>query len=139
MKTIDDIIKENSLDFQRERVPHNPTLHTSDSNWARTASHWYCTLVNRSHKVPAARMYLTTYYSMGSAHKSGPDLRSVLGCLASDAAGADQPFESWAADLGFDTDSRKAYALWERLQRHHEELKAFMGPAYSELIQAERL
>lgn len=42
-----------------------------------------------------------------------PDLRDVLYSLASDASVLDcSGFEDWASDLGYDTDSRKAEAIY---------------------------
>lgn len=44
---------------------------------------------------------------------SPPDMLHVLESLALDATALHQSFEDWASDCGYDTDSRKAYAIWE--------------------------
>lgn len=44
---------------------------------------------------------------------AGLPLADVLSSLIMDANGSDQPYEEWAADLGYDEDSRKGYAVWE--------------------------
>lgn len=42
-----------------------------------------------------------------------PEIPSVISCLCSDADAIDAPsFEDWAADLGYDTDSRAAEATY---------------------------
>lgn len=52
-------------------------------------------------------------YSMGAAHTGVPSDVDVFNCVLRDADGVDESFEEWAENLGYDTDSRKAYAIWE--------------------------
>lgn len=42
-----------------------------------------------------------------------PTAAAVLYCLLSDMEAADQSFTDWANELGYDTDSRKALAIYE--------------------------
>lgn len=58
-----------------------------------------------------------------------PTVADVLDCLASDASGADQGFEDWAGDLGYDTDSRKAEETYKTIQRQTKELRKLIGGA----------
>lgn len=41
-----------------------------------------------------------------------PDVADVVHCLLMDASGTDERFEEWAANLGYDPDSRKAEAVF---------------------------
>lgn len=66
-----------------------------------------------------------------------PDTVSVLGCLVSDASGIEfsPRFEDWATDLGYDTDSRKAYATFQTCLQQAAELRGFLGnAAFDELL-----
>ena len=42
-----------------------------------------------------------------------PKVHDVVASLFSDARGADEPFEAWCDDLGYDSDSRKAFKTYE--------------------------
>ena len=74
--------------------------------WDASASHWRVTLRRD-------RASITTDYSMGAAHTGSPELADVLHCLLSDAEAGAQSFEDFCADLGYDTDSRKAEKTWQ--------------------------
>jgi hypothetical protein len=56
-----------------------------------------------------------------------PTVVDVLYCLYADSASADQPFEDWADEYGYDADSRRAYATWEAVNRQLGQLAAFLG------------
>jgi hypothetical protein len=56
-------------------------------------------------------------YRTGVGHRKAglavdPPMADVVHCLISDGNACLQDFEDWASDLGYDTDSRKAYATW---------------------------
>jgi hypothetical protein len=82
----------------------------NSTEWDKGASHWQVVLYRVGKGNPAG---LVTCYSMGSAHKGAPKLLDVLASLLLDARCADEPFESWCADMGYDTDSRRALATYE--------------------------
>jgi hypothetical protein len=90
------------------------------------------------YKVTLRRLgkQLTTYFSQGYAHTEPPKVDAVLSCLADDAAGVDASgFEDWAAELGYDTDSRKAERLYQTCKREAANLRAFLGAdLYSDLL-----
>jgi len=52
----------------------------------------------------------------------------------SDAQSVDdaRDFEDWCAELGYDTDSRKAERTFRACQRIAERLRQFLGDAYDE-------
>ncbi len=53
------------------------------------------------------------YGSRVGAAVPPPDVADVVHCLLTDASGTDERFEDWAAELGFDPDSRKAERMYE--------------------------
>jgi hypothetical protein len=113
---------------QPEWIDHNPQM--TEDDWSRGASHYKLTL-------KCGRRQMTTYFSMGSAHTSEPQLADVLDCLASDAAGVEnaQSFENWCAEYGYDTDSRKAEKTFKICERQAENLKRLLGDdAFDQLL-----
>jgi hypothetical protein len=72
-----------------------------------------------------------------------PDAGTVLDCLAADAAGHDNAdsFEDWAAEYGYETDSRKAERTYNLTGTQAGKLRRFLGNVlYEELLyQVERL
>lgn len=57
-----------------------------------------------------------------------PGLVDVLACLALDAGALESPdFESWAGDFGYDTDSRKALAIYRACVETGLRLRASIG------------
>jgi hypothetical protein len=77
------------------------------------------------------RRQLTVYFSQGPAIEQELTAEDVLDCLASDWAGWDQAhnFGEWCMDYGYDTDSRKAEAIWRELGRQAAQLERFLGAA----------
>jgi hypothetical protein len=95
------------------KIPARPD---GNGEWDSKASHWRL-LIRRDGKD------ITTHYSMGSAHKGEPELAGVLHCLLMDADGVDgETFEGWADNLGMDSDSRKAEAMFKACQQTALEL-----------------
>jgi hypothetical protein len=65
---------------------------------------------------------------------------SVLDCLISDATSADEDFDTWCGEYGYDTDSREAYATWEACRRIHDRLVKILGETeFDVACNAERL
>lgn len=62
-----------------------------------------------------------------------PELADVIGCLLSCSSGAEQSFEAWASDLGYDTDSRKAYEIWQAERGNQLGLRVLFGSDYDRL------
>ena len=76
-------------------------------------------------------------------HEYGPALRDVLNCLADDASSYEncRGFEDWAGDYGYDTDSRKAKATYDAIEKQSADLRRALGlDLYRHLIEdVERL
>lgn len=58
-----------------------------------------------------------------------PTVSDVLDCLANDASTVmySQNFMEWADNLGYDTDSRKAEAIYNRILETTKDLQRFLG------------
>src|SRR5690606_17027418 len=96
--------------------------------WSATANHWKCTLVRKAHDGKRRRM--TVYFSQGSGFNGRePEVGAVLESLALDAFSFDnaQDFEDFAANFGYDPDSRKAEKIYLACGREARKLARFLG------------
>ena len=129
-KTITEFLNERgSLQFKAIKIPARTDTF---EDW-KDASHYLCTFtwLGKSFSIQ---------YSMGSAHKKSPNIEDVFNCILLDVSALDQSFEDWASDFGYDSDSRKAYAIWEACRENAKKLKDFLGNKdFQEALQLERL
>lgn len=131
--TMRQFIDQHNITIENEWADSNPNM--SDEKWARTATHWKCTL-------KMGRKRLTTYFSQGSAHTDEPTAADILNSLASDASGYEdaRSFEDWCSEYGYDTDSRKAENIYRTIGKQAKQLKQFLGDDYDTLLyKTERL
>jgi hypothetical protein len=77
-------------------------VKTKSDDWQETAHKWAVKIAGQEFE----------YYT-GALIKDPPNYDSVMACLVRDAEALNQTFENWALEFGYDTDSRKAYAIWE--------------------------
>ena len=84
------------------------------------------------------RMMQTPFYT-GRGWTREPDSYDVLEALLSDAsvAGYDQ-FEQWAADLGYDPDSRRAEKIYHACVEQTAQLRQLLGDDFEAFAEAER-
>jgi len=124
LTTIQDYIQTKQIRLQAVKVPMRTDQFANE--FARNATHWHCTLTREGY---GSRGIMWTpmafYYSMGSAHTKPPTAADVLDSLAMDAT--TDTFEDWADNIGYDKDSRKAYATWEACRRTHVQLSELLG------------
>lgn len=73
-------------------------------------------------------------YHQGPGITREPDAASLLSSLALDANLGDQTFADFCADLGYDEDSRKAFASWEACRASMEKLRAVFGSRFEEFV-----
>lgn len=96
-------------------VDKNPNM----PEW-RDADHWRCLLTHEGRRM-------TVYYSKGFGHHGkAPELDEVLETLLTDDPQG-MSFDEWCSELGYDTDSRKALATYNKLGEHAEKLRNLMG------------
>lgn len=123
---IEQFIEENDLTMDYERVDSNPMMN--DPEWVSKAlpRHYKITL---SRRVMGETLTMTSYFSQGGGIRHDPKIEDVLDCLASDASGLDHPatFEEWAADYGYDPDSRRAEQIFNNCVEQTARFKAFLG------------
>ena len=126
--TLDQFIAEHQLEMSIRAVKRNPNMQE------QMPRNFECciTQVGRGNSTE-----MVVYFSQGSAHKKPPTLAEVLDCLASDASSVDNAydFEDWASECGYNTDSRKAEAIYNVCKRQTQELKDLLGSnAYAQLL-----
>jgi hypothetical protein len=56
-----------------------------------------------------------------------PSVADVVSCLVSDGMSAQSDFEEWCSELGYDSDSRKAYSMYQECQTTLCKLVALFG------------
>lgn len=79
---------------------------------------------------------LTTPFYTGAA-LDRPTVADVLACLAFDYIEPGTTFEQWAPELGYDTDSRKALALFHAVEEQSRALSAWLArPALVDELRA---
>lgn len=137
-----------------------------DDDWKREANLWSITLTHdgRKHRLdfwmgPGNLTYEPVFRSKLSQHQAEregrikynhfgpgkdaitsprpPERNEVLANLALDCSGADQAFEDFAADFGYDEDSRSAYATYEACRKQMFDLRKFFGADYDEFVKTE--
>jgi len=111
-----------------QRVHENPNIMREGKPWS--ADHWKVTL-------RCQRRQFTTYFSKGHGHGGvAPTADEVLECLASDSAGYDcaRSFEDWAADYGYDPDSRTAEKTYKIIGKQTKAIKRLLGVVYYDAL-----
>lgn len=99
----------------------------SDSDWSKDANHFQIKISENGNLYPHRKPVLITEYSMGSAHKGKPKLESVLESLSMDISSARDSFQDFCDNCGYDTDSRKAFSIFEACQVIAKDLTALLG------------
>lgn len=72
-------------------------------------------------------------WKQGLAHTSDPDAESVLENLLLDAQGYENAtdFEDWASEYGYNTDSRKAEAIYNAVGEQTTKLRTLLGNTWA--------
>ncbi len=78
------------------------------------------------------RRYLAKVESLRKPQ--APSAASVLHSLILDSSASEQSFESWCGDFGYDTDSRKAFSIYEACQKNAEKLDRVIPRALREQL-----
>ncbi len=118
--TIQEFIEQANLTMSVEYAASNPHM---EEDRKHPMDHWACRITDGANVMELV-------FSKGQGHHSEePQLDEVLDCLASDAASIQDgaSFEDWAADLGYDTDSRKAERTYQAVKDQAEKLRALLG------------
>ena len=78
---------------------------------------------------PATGATIETPWKQGYGIETSPTdtPAEVLDSLLADAWGFTEDFEEWASEYGYDSDSRKAYQIWEQVRDQRPAVVAFLG------------
>lgn len=96
------------------------------------AHHYRVTLEYKGRKLPNIEFHT------GSGWKVGPVAHDVLDCLLSDADLGANTFDDFCAELGYDTDSRKALESYLECQSMSKKLHRLLGADFDTFAYAER-
>lgn len=96
--------------------------------WGR-GSRYFIVYVCRDEK-PAIQVT----YSMGSAYTEDPTREDVLHSILQVSMYGWESFDSFCAELGYDEDSRKAYAAWDECVRLDGYISAMFTPSELETL-----
>lgn len=142
--TIGAFIEKHRLKMTVLQVHENPNIQDA----VKGSGHYSC-------KIVGPEGELVTFYTVGpgiiklksklydrvgqgqAIKMYRPPLSDVMYCLAREAMGLDigVGFEGWAKDFGYDTDSRRAEAIYNKLHDQATCLYGLLGgEAYLELI-----
>jgi len=83
------------------------------------------------------RIYSFDYF-MGLALAHEPAAYDTLESLLSEAQCGDNSFEEFCAELGYDTDSRKAEATYKACHKTRQALQRFLGDDFNLFMDASR-
>lgn len=115
----------------RDRVRADVTYGTHAPDWGDSSGHSWRVTLRRS------RRQLTVDFYMGPACCEDPTAADVLDCLVSDVRYGEVSFEEFCSDLGYEEDSRRAYATWEKCRELAPRVRRFLGDAFEEYADAE--
>ncbi len=81
---------------------------------------------------------LTTNFYMGSGHAGKePTAADVVSSLILDASAGEQSFEDFCTDLGYDTDSRRAFRTYTACRKTAPKIHRLLGDAFDRFAAAE--
>ena len=101
--------------------PHGPWVEN-------LRTHWEVTLTFNGQSI-------TSPFSQGSAYSVPPTAQTVASCLASDAQAGTEEFEEFASEYGYDSDSRKAYAVWEECRAIELKFRRMFGAHFDAMCE----
>ena len=127
MTELEALCEKHKIEIEFHCGSYNPP---PDSDW-KPAHSWTVTLIHEGEQ-------LVTDFFGGSA-AGEPTAAGVLYCLVSDTSGVDnaRSFEEWASNYGYDTDSRKAEAIFRRCEEQAVEVHSFLGDLFNDFCEAE--
>ena len=129
-------------------------MNKESVRWSKEAGHFFCTLrrnptINYHPRDRSVLPGITTYFSMGSGHARrkypkqrvdgplhnplvfpNPTVEQVMDCLVLDAScwESNRTFEDFCAELGYDTDSRKAERVYQACGETYKKLLEWLRP-----------
>src|SRR5262249_20478447 len=77
---------------------------------------------------------MTVPFYMGPALAREPNAEDVMEALCSDASSAENSFENWCGDYGYDTDSRRAERTYQAVQKQTAKLRRLLGDDFDRIV-----
>jgi len=116
----------------RLQVQYEPvTPWGQQDEWQQKATGYRCRMLYKG------RSYSFDFWQ-GSAHKDDPTAEGCLECLLSDANCAENTFEDFCSELGYDTDSRKAEATFKACKIVRKNMERLLGSDFEAFLYADR-
>jgi len=126
MLTMQEFLTKYPVKVTSELTDANPNM----DDMPKGSAHWRVTL-------RFGRSRMSFHYSQGPAVVEEPEVADLLDCCAMDAACYENArnFEDFCAELGYDTDSRRAERVYKVCGRQAASLKRMLGDeAYETLL-----
>jgi len=118
MTSITEFLRKYPVTMTCQRVETNPNF--DPDAWSRKARHFKCILSYEERSM-------SIFFSQGSAHREDPTLEEVLDCVANGALGVDATFETWADELSYDPDSRRAERIYNVCRTQAAQFQLLLG------------
>jgi hypothetical protein len=106
--------------------------YDKQDEWQQQSDGWHCTLRYKG------RQYSFDFWKGIGHHGSEPTVDDCLDALLSDSAGADNTFEDFCGEFGYDTDSRKAERIYKQCQKVRENMERLLGEDFEAFLYADR-
>ena len=116
----------NRVTIQSEMVGQNPNMTDMPSG----SAHYRV-------RLNFQRRQMTLFFSHGPAICADPTAADVLECLLSDLSGADDSFEDWASEFGYDPDSRKAEKIYRTIKSQAVKTRNLLGDTLAKYYEAD--
>lgn len=129
--TTQEFVNKLSITATNEYADSNKLMDDQPMNHYRTTLH-RSTADGRPKRV-------TITFSKGLGLQGEPTATEVIECMIMDAQGLENSryFKDWAADYGYDEDSRKAEKVYKAVNWQTLKLKRFLGGYYEEALTTE--
>lgn len=117
----DVFLEKTGLTMEADRIDGRPDLEGTGATHLKEAYHFKCTLY---HGEKSAVFYWSQGHGLGT---EPPTLERLFTAILDDARASFEPFEQWAAELGFDPDSRKAEKIYDLCKENNRRLLELLG------------
>ena len=135
--TYNELVKKYNLSLKLYNIPFR--TDTEPGEWDNEAHHYSFVIFptmgdNYGKKIRGN-------YSCGSGIKNKPSIEDILNSLSIDTMSIEsESFEQWCDEFGYDSDSRKAYKIYQSCLAESKQLKDCLGSkGLEELHQCEQL
>lgn len=135
--TYQQLVEKYNLALKLYSIPFR--TDTEPGEWDNEAHHYsyviYVTMGDRFGKK------IRGNYSQGSGIKNKPQIDDILDSLSLETMNIEEEsFELWCDDFGYDSDSRKAYKIYQACLEESKHLKHLLGQeGLNELHQCKQL